>query len=162
MRRMMIAALALSLAPPALAQEPLGCFVRDYSAAHLKKNPNQHVAALRLNFFREPGNSYVLVDIIGRFADQGLAKREGYGGEYFSQGAYCEQSGGGLKCMVECDGGAFRVAALKGDTLDISTQYFRLDGAEGCDGISDLAESGGGTTTYRLTRAEAPACRGVE
>ncbi|WP_112308745.1 hypothetical protein [Pseudogemmobacter bohemicus] len=162
MRRMMSTALALAIAPPALAREPLGCFARDYSAAHLGKNPNQHVAALRLNFRRSPDTDYLLVDVIGRFADQGRARREGPGGAYFTQGAFCNEQKDGILCMVECDGGTFLIRSFTGDQLEISTDYFALRNGEGCEAISDLAETDGRKTTCRLARADAATCRGVD
>lgn len=157
-----VIAMALALASPALAQEPMGCFARDYSAAHLGQNPNQHVAALRLNFYRSPDTDYLLVDVIGRFADQGRARREGLGAEYFTQGAFCNAQEDGILCMVECDGGTFLIRSLKGDQLEISTDYFALQNGAGCEAISDLAETDGQKTTYRLTRADAATCRGVD
>lgn len=163
MRRLMLAlGLALALAPPALAEAPLGCFARDYSADHLRKNPNQHVAALRLNFRTAPGAQGPVVDLIGRFSDQGRARLDRLANEYFTQTAFCMDEGRRTSCFVECDGGGFTIRSVKGDVLEIETDYFRVEGGEGCEGMSDLAELGGGKTIYRLTRAPASACRGVE
>ncbi|VDC28581.1 hypothetical protein [Pseudogemmobacter humi] len=163
MRPALTALLAGALfALPAMAEAPLGCFARDYSADHLRKNPNQHVAALRLNFHNAPGSPGPVVDVIGRFADQGRARRDGLANEYFTQSAFCMDEGRRTSCYVECDGGGFAIRALKGDVLEIETDYFRVEGGGGCEGMSDLAEPGGGKTIYRLTRAPAATCRGVE
>ena len=155
----LLTALLLLPALPAAAEMPLGCFARDYSAEHLAKNPNQHIAALRLNFTRQPGAKEISVDVIGRYGDQGRAKLDRVSGKVFTQLAFCDSK----HCQVECDGGSFTVTSLKGDTLTIRTSYFVLEGgAGGCEGNSDLAELGGGETTYRLTRAVASACKGAD
>ncbi len=84
--------LSLLLAAPAAAQDlPLGCFARDYSAAHLAQNPGQNVAAMRLNF--RPGTDASAgaptVRVQVRLANQGRARAEGFGGAVLSQTAYC-------------------------------------------------------------------------
>lgn len=155
-----LAALAL-LASPAMAQDlPLGCFARDYSAAHLSQNPQQNVAALRLTF--RPGTDASggapTMEVQVRLADQARARAEGLGGAVLSQTAYCFiDETGGWACGVECDGGTLEIARLEGDTLDVSTRYFLVGEVEDCGGAFDLAE-GAGATTYRLTKAGATTC----
>lgn len=162
MRLFLLPLLSIALATPALAELPSGCFRRDYSADHLARNPNQHVAAIRLNFTKGDGAMYPrFVTVKGRFADQGRAKLDRVAGRSFTQSAFCTDTGGKGRCHVECDGGTLDIRALKGDTLEVSTDYFVLEGAEGCEALSDLAELGGGATTYRLTRAPASDCSGM-
>lgn len=154
--------LALTLsAAPAWAELPLGCFTRDYSNAHLAENPNQHVASLKLLFTRGADTMYPrFLQVEGRFADQGRARLDRVQGQAFHQSAFCTEEAGQPRCQVECDGGGLAVHPLRGDTLDVSTDYFVLE-YEGCEALSDLAELGGGETTYRLTRAPESACSGM-
>lgn len=163
MRRLfLMSLLMLGVASPTLADPPMGCFTRDYSAGHLAKNPNQHVASIRLLFDRGDGAMYPrFLYLDGRFADQGRARLDGVGGAAFSQSAFCVEDGGTFRCQVECDGGGLEIAALKGDTLTVSTDYFTLESGGGCEAVSDLAELGGGKTIYRLTRAPIAACAGL-
>lgn len=163
----LVAALLLA-AGGARAEVPEGCFIRDYSAEHLAKNPNQHVATLRLRFYRaEDGTDWVAVT--GRFTDRGRARLDDVEDAAFNQGAFCLDRGRSVRCQVECDAGNFDIRALRGDTLEIETRGFTLDlrdadGSmeEGCGGYSDLAELGSAKTIYRLTRAPISACTSKE
>jgi len=153
---------ALALAAPVMAQDlPLGCYSRDYSADHLKQNPAQNVASLRLNFLRateETGGAPVM-EVMVRLADQGRARAEGMGGMMLTQTAYCFNEGKGWICGVECDGGIMEIGRMSGDMLDVKTSNFWVGNTDECGGAFDLAE-GRGTTTYRVKKAAASACLG--
>ncbi len=160
--RVLAGLVALALAAPAMAQDlPQGCFARDYSADHLKKNPRQNVASLRLNFLKgtEMSGGAPTLEVIVRLADQGRARAEGMGGAMLTQTAYCFEDGGKWTCGVECDGGIMEIGRIKGDTLDVQTNNFWVGNTDECGGAFDLAE-GNGTTTYRLQKAAASACLG--
>ncbi len=155
-------ALAVLLASPALAGDlPQGCFARDYTADHLKKNPRQNVASLRLNFLKgtEMSGGAPTMEVIVRLADQGRARAEGMGGQMLTQTAYCFESGGTWTCGVECDSGIMEIGRLSGDTLEVRTDYFWVGDTDECGGAFDLAEDNG-TTTYRVKKAAASACLG--
>ncbi len=164
------APLMLKAAGPASGEVLPGCYARDYSAAHLARNPGQHVAALRLSFYLDPGTGQMLVDVLGRFADQGRARDEGIGIDYFSQSAACARFADGLiHCSVDCDGGEFIIGPPGGQQggqpaqrLTISTRHFSLESPEGCEARTNLAETGPGLTTYLLDRASPETCLGVE
>ena len=99
------ATLALCLAAaPALAQSPrdrlfpddLGCYRRDYDAAHLAAHPDQLVKTIRLSADRPFSDERFLllaVEILPR------------GGEAVLAHAYCENTGGILSCGLEGDAG---------------------------------------------------------
>jgi hypothetical protein len=150
------------IAGPAVAQDlPKGCFARDYSASHLRDNPQQNVASIRLNFRRgtaESGGAPTM-DVLVRLADQGRARAEGFGGAVLTQVGYCFADGGEWTCGVECDGGIMEIGRVQGDTLDVKTNFFLIGDTDECGGSFDLAENSG-TTTYRLQKAAASACLG--
>ncbi len=165
MIRRLILASALLAPLPVGAELPLGCFTRDYSAAHLAKNPNQHVASLRLRFHDGeypdalPGTLHV--GVAGRFSAQGRAKTDRVENLPFSQGASCGIRDGRLTCSVDCDGGSFVVRSLQADRLEIATEGFSLESPEGCSPLSSLGEENAGITVYVLTRADDAACRDI-
>ena len=164
MRPLICLTLATLLASPAFARIPQGCFIRDYPEEHLAKNPNQHVASLRISIGPDPwGNDFIAAIVTGRFSDQGRARAEGFSKRSFRQAAFCGETGGKTTCQVECDGGNFTIRSVKDDVLEIETGTFTLEvkggeSDEGCGGLSDLLESGSRKTSYRLTRAPAAAC----
>lgn len=147
----------LALASPGLAQDaPLGCFVRDYSDEHLKKNPEQVVDRISILF--SPFDDNVSADVKVLLADQGHAGRDGYGGQraFEIAGNYYKP----LRFSVDCDGGSFDVVKQDAAGITIETSGFRL-AVDGCidEGISTtLAEEGSTSTRYRLNRAETKAC----
>lgn len=161
MGRLLSLAIALMAQPVAAQDLPQGCWARDYSAAHLRDNPAQNVASIRLNFLRatEETGGIPVMEVMVRLADQGLARSTGMGGAVLIQTAYCYPDGTTWTCGVECDGGQMRIKALAGDTLDVTTDYFLVGQTEGCGGVFDLAERMR-ATTYRVKKAAASACLG--
>lgn len=161
MGRLLSLAIALMAQPVAAQDLPQGCWARDYSAAHLRDNPAQNVASIRLNFLRatEGSGGIPVMEVMVRLADQGLARSMGMGGAVLTQTAYCHPDGTAWTCGVECDGGQMRIKAPEGDTLDVTTDYFLVGQTEGCGGVFDLAERMR-ATTYRVKKAAASACLG--
>jgi hypothetical protein len=152
---------SLALAAPALAQIPPAgsCFVRAYDAAHLARNPQQGVAAIRLRFHAPPpGSSEAAAIVIVRMADQGQGRADGVGGQTLRQIAWCRDAGK-PSCFVECDGGMIALSALADGGLQLATEHFLVGADLGCGEdttYSNLSE--GGRTVYRLVAAPAEAC----
>lgn len=162
MRIFAATALGLVLASPTLAQTlPMGCFARDYDAAHLAANPQQNVQSIRLNFVPEHefGSNVMAVRVL--LANQARAADEGFGGQVMEQLSYCWDDGGTLRCGVECDAGIMDIGTVVGDRLDVTTSNFWVGDVEGCGGAMDLAEIDGQSTTYRVFRADGAQCEGM-
>lgn len=155
------AALSLALAFPLAAQAQTGlpaagsCWMRDYDAAHLARQPQQHVAGLRVWFFDavrgDPASRTAAVE--ARLADRA-------GGRVLSSHHACrgEPGAAGVQCYTDCDGGWFTPQARADGGLDIVTERVWIGNTdEGCGGAVDLAE-GGRRTVYRLDPAPQDAC----
>lgn len=96
--------LALCLCQPANAESPratlfpddLGCYRRDYDAAHLAAHPDQLVKTIRLSPdkpFSDARYLLLAIEILPR------------GGEAVLAHGYCENTGGSLSCGLEGDAG---------------------------------------------------------
>lgn len=134
-----------------------GCFHRAYSEDHLKRNPDQVVAAMRLKIFDSGNERHAQMDV--RFANQGHVRRTGYGGQRLKQLLVCtETSNGRQRCGVECDGGLMVVTRQDASGLTFETDYLVVGEAEQCGGAVDLAEKPGERVSYRLMRAQANVC----
>ena len=149
---------ALLLGAPAIAQDvPNGCYVRDYSDAHLAKYPEQVVDRISIEF--SPSGDFTSAEVKVRLADQGHSGRAGYGGQFVSE--FAENYATPLRFNVECDGGGFDVINSDSAGILIETDWFRLsDDVSECSGgrvRSDLHEEGGSSTKYRLTQSVAAA-----
>lgn len=155
-------ALAASLlwSLPASAEVRKSCYKRDYSEAHLKAHPNQHVQSLRIKLVEVSETKTATAYVSGRYSDQGRAKRDKLRGESFMQSAFCldAEAGKRFSCHVECDGGSFKILSRSAEGMEIETAYFALADSDGCEAKSDLAELGGGKTVYRLTAAPETDC----
>lgn len=149
-----LAAAAMLVVFPAWAQIPPAgaCFVRDYDAAHLARNPQQGVAGLRLWFYDavrgDPAERAVVVE--ARLADQGQAGAAGLGGRTLRSHLRCSEGPAApAACHVDCDGGWFTLQPRADGGLEIATDHVAIGAADGCGGSVDLAE-GGRRTVYRL------------
>lgn len=152
--------LALGSAGPALAELPAAgaCFSRDYDAAHLARNPDQGVAALRLLFLDEYEGAADRRIVIVRalMADQGQGRRDGVAGLTLQSTMYCSDDPGlGPACFVDCDGGHIALEPTP-QGLRLQTSFAALGQPETCGASSDLAE--GGPTRYRLDPAPPEVC----
>lgn len=154
-----ISLISVLVAGAAMAQTPVqGCFIRDYSDAHLAQNPNQVVQHLSILFWHDDQYDDNLATVRAVMADQGHAGAAGFGGKILDQVAYCHDYGGQMSCGVECDGGSFDITMSGSDQMDISTQYFTIGDSDSCGGPSDLAEIREESTIYRLFRADLADC----
>ena len=140
----------------ARAQLPAqGCFLRDYDAAHLRANPAQGVAGLRLWFYSETTDgSQPAVMVEARMAGQGQAVRDNVAGQVLTQTGICD---GRDSCYVECDGGLFTAERVEGG-LRLTTRFFAVGEQDSCGGTSDLAEGQDRQTVYQLAAAPDAAC----
>ncbi len=152
-----ISAVALLVGPVAAQGLPPGCYVRDYSAAHLAKHPAQVVGWIRLKVFKDAYGDTV-ADLDAAVADQGHAAGSGLGGQVLGQALHCWESGGQTGCSVECDGGWFTVQRSDAESLTIRTEYLLIGDVEGCGGALDLAEVPGQPVSYRLDRIDDGYC----
>ncbi|MFQ6549749.1 hypothetical protein AADZ90_017505 [Aestuariibius sp. 2305UL40-4] len=145
------------------AMPEAGCYARIYGERHLAENPDQVVAAmrLRLTLFEENPDA-AGADIEAVFANQGHAADEELGGQVLSQSLYCKDHQGSTMCIVDCDGGTFRILRQEDGLLDILTNHLTVGEIEGCGGYSNLAEEIGDPVVYRLYRAENEACEGFK
>ncbi|MEJ6401439.1 hypothetical protein [Yoonia sp. 2307UL14-13] len=157
MRCLKVLSIAVSVATPLDAQDvPSGCYVRDYSEAHLAQNPEQIVDRISIIF--GPHDGVLLADVKVLLANQGSAARDGNGGAYVSETAANFSSP--LQFGVECDGGYFDVIEFDDEAMTIETPGIRISG-EGCggEGIETyLVEAGSEATRYILYRDELGAC----
>ncbi len=146
------------VAAAAVAQDvPTGCYFREYSREHLAKNPEQIVKRISIQFTQR--DEVVGADVQVLLADQGHAKRDGFGGMRASEtaGNFSEPS----RFDVECDGGSFHVLRSDASGITIATEWFRLtDGDCGAETVrSNLIEDGSESTKYRLNRSDEIACQ---
>lgn len=152
--------IAMAIGPLSAEATPLGCYARDYDEAHLAAHPDQVVRSIRLDFRHDEKCDQDWVAIAAIMADQGHARRDGHGGRHFDQSASCHHGDNGFACSVDCDGGSFTVTREEGDILEITTYHFSMGAADGCGGVTNLAEAltYGEPTIYRLYRSSADDC----
>lgn len=136
--RLLTFALCLATALPAGAQtiDPNGCWLRQYSAGHLAKHPDQTVTLIALG--PETGAEEADAPIL-RLAVQKRGSRE-----IFYGAAYCDGWRSPMDCMMEGDMGLFRLERAKdgavkltvhrvGVTLEGSRDFVTLYGDRGDD-----------------------------
>ncbi len=146
------------LAGPALAEgPPEGCYVRDYTGAHLAGQPAQVVDWMQLWIYSDE-NQNKLANMLVGFTNQGHVAGTKHAGRVLDQFLLCFDSGGRKGCTVECDGGNFFVTRDSGDAMTIETSYLMVGETDGCGGTVDLAEVPGKAVKYKLFRADAQQC----
>lgn len=152
---------AALLAGPALADGlPEGCYVRDYSDAHLASQPQQIVDWMQLWVYQNQfENKSAMMQV--RFAAQGHVAGTRHAGQVLDQLALCYEFEGGPACVVDCDGGRFQVVRDTGDAITIQTNYFMVGQTGSCGGAANLAEKPDQAVKYKLYRADARQCAGV-
>lgn len=153
--------LVMASTVPALAADDLreGCYLRDYSDAHLAKNPHQIVKWIRMKVHRDSYDDKV-VDLDVFLADQGHVAQSGHGGQVLDQTLHCWQSDARTGCGVDCDGGSFRVLRNDDNSLLVETEYLMVGDTESCGGAVDLAEVQGQPVRYLLNRVDPDYCEG--
>lgn len=160
---MIAAAAAPIFAQPASAQLTEGCYVREYSDAHLASHPTQHIKTLKIIVQTEGAidSDGEHVSVWALMANQGQAQRLGIGGQALHQSSFCGDYDGKLGCAVECDGGFLTIREASIDMLEFETSYFSLDRDGDCgQGLADLAETDAAPTTYKLDSRMMTECMG--
>ncbi len=154
----LIAVTGALLAGPALAEGPdAGCYVRDYSDAHLAQSPAQVVDWMQLWVY-EDENSNKLANMLVGFANQGHVAGTKHAGQVLDQFLLCFDYDSRKGCTVECDGGNFFVTRDTGEAMTIETDYLMVGATDSCGGAVDLAEKPGKAVKYKLNRVAAHQC----
>ncbi len=149
------------LAGPVLAEGPAeGCYVRDYSAAHLAGQPAQVVDWMQLWVYSDENRNKLANMLVG-FTNQGHVANTKHAGQVLDQFLLCFDYDGRKGCTVECDGGNFFVTRDTGDAITIETSYLTVGYTDSCGGAVDLAEKPGQPVKYKLYRADARQCEGA-
>jgi hypothetical protein len=149
--------------------EPL-CYARRYDAAHLRANPRQSVASVRLlrdfpslrldadwnRRYQARDGRTAYATLIVTYRDSGVRR--------FVGGPSCTvREGGEIHCSAgSCDGGGFTLVREDADTILIGrkggNQRFTVSG--GCAGGPDRSlNRGAGDDVFRLKRAPIRDCR---
>ncbi|MCP4825117.1 MAG: hypothetical protein GY892_13530 [Shimia sp.] len=149
------------LAGPVSAEGPTeGCYVRDYSTAHLAGQPAQVVDWMQMWVYSDQ-NQNKLANMRVGFTDQGHVANSKHAGKVLDQFLLCFDYEGRKGCTVECDGGNFFITRDTGDAIIIETSYLTVGETDGCGGAVDLAEVPGKAVKYKLYRADARQCEGA-
>lgn len=159
MRSIIFTSLALLALPAHAVEITNGCFERNYTAAHLAKQPAQIVQAMRL-WIHVNDYDETIADMTVEFANQGRIRGSASAGQIMQQSLHCWQDGSAVGCSVDCDGGWFTVTRDSGDVLTFSTEGLVVGDAEGCGGAESIAEVIGQPVKYRLDRVEDVYCGG--
>ncbi len=155
-------AFAVALALPVVAQDgpSKGCYLREYSGAHLASHPDQVVHWIKLRVWDdEMGNR--LAAIRAQFAHQGHVARDGFGGRVMDNFMICWRDRGKAFCGVECDGGSIEFLRDDAKGVVFRTQGVVIGDVEGCGGFTTLAEVPGQYVSYRLNRVPDAQCDGL-
>jgi hypothetical protein len=187
-RALRVAALASPLAawptaavtetrPPLFTADREACFGRVYDAAHLKAHPRQKVASIHvlrpleprreaenwtpdarteaIRSFREDGQT--LVTAFVNFRDRKTT---------FHNSLSCDQEGReGMRCMIDCDGGSFRLARTGANSVLLHNNGFVLIGGcgeEAEEGQERRFDPGEDDKVFRLDATPVAACRAEE
>lgn len=123
------------MAETALTQhfnEKDSCYARQYSADHLKKNPNQIVSFLQFGHFPSVNNGWASPPEEGEVRFSVIAKFKGNDKEYSNSGR-CLSENGTLNCQIECDGGGFVLKHKDADSILLYTRPGQGFVVSGCD-----------------------------
>lgn len=139
--------------PTAAAENPLGCFVRNYDKAHLAAHPHQRVTNVRLLIKQAPrGRPYAY-----EFSLQVNVRGKN---ETLSTAGQCDRKGSGLECLVECDGGGINVSPRPGHVM-MSLERIRMSACGNASEDDENAKeiSGGkDDRVFRVDRVSAAMC----
>lgn len=141
---LLVQVLGLGIAGQVLADT---CYERSYSAAHLKKNPNQTVREIAIRFTAAHGERYAGVRVVFRGDDRP-----------YTNGLICwtpepaDHGDAFIGCSVECDGGAFVARRRGDDAILVETAGFLVSGD--CDAdegaLRRVEDEGAAKTVYKL------------
>jgi hypothetical protein len=112
------------------------CYARQYTAAHLAKNPKQQVTAFEIDF--EPANPDGVLNTAKRF-ELGVGVQKRGSAEWFTNAGYCTMRAGGFDCGLDGDGGQFRLQPASGGRLRLELTRDTM----GFEGENSFFEFGG-------------------
>lgn len=100
------------------------CYARQYSDAHLAKNPRQTVSYLYVGHYPNqfesskynPEDGNVYLEVKARFKDDNA--------EYIN-GGNCRPENGILDCQIDCDGGGFKLVHKSQNSILLYTRPVR-------------------------------------
>ena len=157
-----IAALFLATGTAHTETDVLGCFARTYDRAHLARHPDQLITAVKLRIYKPPENE-AQYWFGAQFKVRGRSKPLNTGGACYDVNELDERGfTSGVYCFVECDGGGVNVVPHAGGAMMYLKRIRVAEcGQDVIDGGDELTE-GKDDRVFRLDRANAAACKGME
>ena len=163
--------------PPMFTADRDACFGRVYDAAHLKAHPKQKVSSIHvlrsLEQRREAENwtPDARAESIRNFREDGQASVTAFVNFRDRKGTFhnaltCDQeTREGVRCMIECDGGSFRLTRSGANSVLLHNNGFVLVG--GCgeeieEGQERHFDPGADDKVFRLDNRPVAACRAEE
>jgi hypothetical protein len=160
--------------PPIFAADREACFGRVYDAAHLKAHPKQKVTSLHvlrsLEERREAENwtPDARAEAIRSFREEGQASVTAFVNFRDKKGTFhnsltCDkETAAGMTCLIECDGGSFRLNRSGANSVMLNNNGFVLIG--GCgeeveEGQIRHFSPGADDKVFRLDSLPIAACR---
>jgi hypothetical protein len=154
MKAWLVACLAVGalVSPVAAAENPLGCFVRNYDRAHLASHPHQRVTNVRLLIKPAPRGQPHAYEFSLQMKVRG-------NNQTLSTEGQCDKRGAGLECMVECDGGGVNVSPRPGHVM-MSLERIRMATCGNAEDENAIEIEGGkDDRVFRIDRVNEAACR---
>lgn len=148
--------LTITLGSTASAAESMqGCFIRNYSDAHLAKHPNQLVTSVRLFARRNDSREEFFLELKLRGRSESLS----------TAGICLDQDSRSFHCFVDCNGGGINIRPQSSHVmmyLDQITMKKTCDMNPG-DIEGNVVVSGGlDDRVFRIDRVNDAACRGMK
>ena len=158
-RALLLTTVLFPAATASAAELMPGCYHRDYSPQHLASHPDQVVDWISMLVEKgQDGSTSARIRVAS--ANQGHARRSGFGNHIFDQWLFCYDDNGGIACSADCDGGRFILTRQTQTSITFSTRYLMVGEQDDCGGALDLAEVPGQPVKYRLDRVSDSACDG--
>ncbi|MCI2398588.1 hypothetical protein [Aliiroseovarius subalbicans] len=156
------AGLVVALAAPTLAA-PEGCWSRQYSDAHLARQPAQVVAAAWLSFHFDQDHDQLFAMLSVVTTNQGHVRGTANANMFVDQGLLCwpntARGADAWSCAIDGDGGGFEITRMDAKVLEFRTRHLLMGNFEDNTGpVVNLAEQAWTDVTYRLYRADDAAC----
>jgi hypothetical protein len=162
---------------PVFTADRDACYGRIYDAAHLKSHPKQKVTSIHVlrsvNRRREAENwtPDARAESIRSFREDGLTSVSAFVNFRDRKGTFhnsltCEkETREGVRCMIECDGGSFRLTRAGANSVLLHNNGFVLIG--GCgeeieEGKEVYFDPGADDKEFRLDNMPIAACRAEE
>ena len=130
-----------------------GCFARSYDRAHLAKHPDQTVTAVKLQLMNINNTRH---DFKLTFNVRGSNKT------LRSEGLCLPDPRGGMKCIVECDGGGVQLVHRANDVM-MHLDWIRVTSSCDENPVEDGQTLSGGKDDrdFRLDRVSDALCVGM-